>query len=382
MDVPSARAPEFDLLCALARPHVDALRARELLRAGLDEDRLLQFAAAHSVRSHLIRGLARIGWEDVPATLHARLDAFRHEHLLASLSFVAEVRRVGERLERDGIEFITFKGVALATHLYGDPSAREYVDIDLLVPPGRVHAAEASLAALGYRSPLGEWRVREAFLGYQRQYQLLDPDTGRALDLHWDFGGDHLPFPIGAGEVWSDGATVSFGDRRLRTLAGANLALLLAGHGTKEQWRSLELVCDFAWLVDRHPELDWHEIHRRAAARHSGRSVLLGALLAERLLGVPVPPPLRDAVDRQAGLSGRASELIAVLAGNVSNGGSYFTDLELCDRPVDRLRGFLNLSLRPTTSDYRALPLPPALWPLYYLTRPLRLAAQAAGRLF
>ena len=141
--------------------------------------------------------------------------------------FRSEIRRVAERLDRDGIDFITFKGVALATHLYGDPSAREYVDIDLLVPPGRVADAEASLATLGYRSPLGERRVREAFIGYQRQYQLLDPDTGRALDLHWDFGGDHLPFPIGAEEVWDDPATVSFGDRRLRTLAGANLAHIL-----------------------------------------------------------------------------------------------------------------------------------------------------------
>jgi hypothetical protein len=196
---------------------------------------------------------------------------FQHEHLLASLGFVRELHAVAACLHGAGIPFLTFKGAALAVQFYGDASGREYSDIDLIVPRDRVAEAERSLASLGYRSEVGEPRLREAFLGFQRQYQLAHPGTGRAIDLHWDFSGDHVPFPLAAGDAWRDGATVSFGGRALRTLSGENLALLLAGHGTKEQWRSLELVCDFAWMVDRHPHLDWREVHRRAAARGSGR---------------------------------------------------------------------------------------------------------------
>uniref|UniRef100_UPI0013D5E942 nucleotidyltransferase family protein n=2 Tax=Pseudomonadota TaxID=1224 RepID=UPI0013D5E942 len=63
-----------------------------------------------------------------------------------------------------------------------------------------------------------------------------------AIDLHWDFTGVHLPFPLTPAEIWDSLETIKVGQRDVPAITGADLALLLAGHGTKERWRSLGWV--------------------------------------------------------------------------------------------------------------------------------------------
>ncbi len=373
---------EFDLLCAVARPQPRRDLVRDCLEARPDFDKLLRLAAEHGVRAHLIRSLAASSWESVPERARATLEAFQHRHLLKCLAFAHEVRRLAERLDRGGIRFVTFKGVALATSLYGDPAAREFEDIDILVPQQRLVDAEVALGELGYRGAQGDRRFRQAFLAYQRQYSLVNDQTGLAVDLHWAFCGDYVPFPLVAGDAWQDDATVAIGGRDVPTLSGANLALLLAGHGTKEQWRNLGLVVDFAWLIERSPDLDWLALHRQAAGRGCGRSVLLGACLATQLLGVTLPPDLAALVQRHREVAARAPSLIEQLTREVSLPGAHFVDLELCDRRVDRLKAVLRLAFTRTAGDYKAMPLPPSLWGVYRATRPFRLAVKAAvGRI-
>jgi hypothetical protein len=166
-------------------------------------------------------------------------------------------------------------------------------------------------------------------------------------------------------------------------VSGANLALLLAGHGTKEAWRCLGWVCDFALLLDRHPELDWLGIHRRARARGCGDAVLLGCAMALELLEVPVPQVLQHSIAASA----RVRALAALLSHELRQGLSlpaperHFSDFHLCDSRLDKLKAAMRLVLTRTTGDYEAMKLPQALWPLYYATRPFRLAAKALAAL-
>ena len=162
--------------------------------------------------------------------------------------------------------------------------------------------------------------------------------------------------------------------------ARGHRVVLLAGHGTKEQWRTLGWVKDFALLIERRPGLDWAAIHYRAEARGCGGSVILGALLARDLLGIDLPPALGSlaAADRRS--TRKAAALISRLELGLPEPESLpnFSDLDLCDRQLDRVKAVLGLAFTPTAGDYSAMPLPPALWGLYRLTRPFRLAAKAA----
>lgn len=373
----------FDLLCMLVRPRPELDRARQFLDEGVDVTDLLHAAQIHSLRPQLIRSLAEFGWARVPPAERSSLENFRQLHSAMSLANAEQLGRIADALAARGVRFAAFKGVTLAIILYGDLSAREYTDIDLIVPAEALDAAEDVVEALGYVNDHSDRRFRHAFQGYQRQLAFTHPDRA-TVDLHWDFTGSHLPFPLSPADIWRALETVEVGHRHVPAIAGPDLALLLAGHGTKERWRSLGWVVDFAVLVERRGDLDWASIHARAQAQGCGDNVLLACALAERLLGVAVP----QALALPLGRSTRVEMLAAALIEELRHGGHgpqavrNLADIDVCDRRWDRIAASIKLALTPTASDYRAMPLPASLWPLYRITRPFRLAAHAISSRF
>jgi hypothetical protein len=55
---------------------------------------------------------------------------------------------------------------------------------------------------------------------------------------------------------------------------------------------------------------------------------------------------------------------------------AFLFNLEVMDHKRDAIAGLFLFVLVPRISDWQGAPLPDALYPLYYLLRPLRLAAQ------
>lgn len=374
--------PEFQFLCLAARPQPDPTRLRELLRKGIDHRALICLAAGHGVRPSLLGCLGELSWETVPENARTDLEHFRQHHLLKSLALAGDLRRLAASLSDRSIPFVAFKGPTLALTLYGDLAGREYNDIDVIVPQRRIDDAEDVIGSMGYASPHGDRTFRRAFLASQRQYAFIRGDDDATIDLHWDFCGTHVPFPVASHEIWHDPPLLSVGGCDVPVLSAPNLALLLAGHGTKENWAMLKWVSDFARMVDRHRALDWAALHAHAQARGCGGAILLGCAMAQELLEVAVPEALSS---RIAG-SDRIRKWTVSIAGTMRRGlpppaqVEHFADLLLCDRTLDRVRGALKLAFTPTAGDYEAMRLPPALWSVYYASRPCRLAFRTATR--
>lgn len=380
MSSPSA---EFELLCALARPHPDRERAHGLLARGLDFPTLVSLAIDHGVRPSLVRFLVQAAWAGVPDDIRAELERFQHLHLVRMLALADELGRVARLLTDAGVRCVAFKGATLAVGLYGDLAAREYNDIDLLVPETAVDEAERLIAGLGYRGTQGGSAYRRAFLSPLRQCAYARAGLETTIDLHWGLSGMHLPFPLDPADLLREATQIRIGQTSVPAPTPSHLAALLAGHGTKENWRCLSWVADFAWLVDRHGDLDWLAIHHAAARRGCGNSLLLGCLIAEELLGSRVPAALEGPIANQPTVRARAATLIAgVRQGRpVAAQLPDLADLDLCDRRRDRLRAIVTLAVTPTGGDYRALPLPEPLWGAYRFIRPFRLLLRLVGRI-
>lgn len=377
--VPPTGSVEFRLLFLVARPHPDLAGVRRILSTGVDFAELVRLAEYHAVRPQLVESLYRISWESVPAATRRSLENFRRSHGVRALFVSHRLCRLSEAFAKAGLRFAAFKGPTLAALLHGDVSRREYVDLDVIVPGQQIDDAERLLGTLGYRAADGSRAYRQAFLAHLRQYAFIDPDSNLAVDLHWSFTGTHVPFPLTPDALWPDLDTVFIGNRAVPTPSLENLALLLAGHGTKEAWRCLGWICDFATLIDRYPDLDWLAVHERAKANRCGDTILLGCAMAEELAGTPVPRPLLGALEK----SSRVRMLARRLAGDLREGlpdspeGENFSDFHLCERQIDRIVGALRLAFIRTSGDYDAMRLPQVLWPAYYATRPFRLAAKA-----
>lgn len=331
------------------------------------------------MRPRLSQGLSQLGWNDVPEAVCAALSAFQRSHLARTLAQAEELGRISERFLRSGLPFVAFKGAALSAALYGDLSSREYTDIDILVSKDCLDEAERLLAELGYRGAQGDRAFRHAFLGYLNQFAFERGALDTAIDLHWSFFASHLPSLLLPTEVWPERVMVRIGRYDVPTLGERHRALLLAGHGTKESWRCLDWVADFAMVVDRDRALDWSDIHARASARGCGNAVLLGCALAEGLLDVAPPRALAATLVSNSKVQARASMLMTRLRGTtpLPHARANFADLDFWDRTRDRIGARLRLLFTRSTGDYAALPLPQTLWPLYYAVRPFRLMAKA-----
>jgi Uncharacterised nucleotidyltransferase len=370
---------EIDLLCALVRPQPDLLRAQSLLRGAIDFPVFLELAQVHAVRPRLIQALSSLDWDGVPLSAKRELEAFRESHVLRSLYLAEQQGNIADALLAAGICFAFFKGATLAADLYGDLSWREYGDIDVIVMPHQVAQAERVLEDLDYLNRQGDPAFRRAFLASQRQYSFTRADIGATVDLHWDFSAGQLPFPLRPEDAWGSLKGVRVGSRNMPTVSDENLALLLAGHGTKEAWRSLGWVCDFSIFVESAPGLDWASLLVRARRRGSGNALLLGCAMARELLGTPVPGDLVKPLASNKRVGRLVEQLVEQMWGGIATlqRPTPLMDIDLCDRRWDRVKAALSVVFTPTPGDYHARPLPAGLWWLYYLLRPLRLAAQA-----
>ncbi len=369
----------FEILREAARPQPDLGRFRQSLREGTDYRLLVTLAAAHGVRPALLDCLGQISWGTLPAGERAALERFRQYHLARTLTLAGDLNGLAAAFAERSIRYVAFKGPTLSLALHGGLAGREYNDLDLIVPPEQVDAAEEVIVSMGYQSPQGDRIFRQTFLAPQRQYAFVRDEVDTAIDLHWAFSGSHVPFPLAAADAWDDPVALTLGDRAIPVLSTSNLALLLAGHGTKEGWAMLKWVSDFARLVDLHPELDWSDLYRRARHRHCGEAILLACSVAQDLLRVPVPEALVALVAGSDRVRQRTAAVAASLRADTHpiRQIDHFTDLLLCDRRIDRIAGTLKLAFTPTAGDYAALKLPPAFWGAYYVTRPCRLALRA-----
>lgn len=115
----------------------------------------------------------------------------------------------------------------------------------------------------------------------------------------------------------------------------------------------------------------------QAKASGSRRILWLGLLLASDLLGAALPAGIAQRLQTDAVVTRLGAQVYAQLFREADSSPKVFETLRFCLRGRERLRDKLRYRVhRPTTltaGDWALLRLADALFPLYYLLRPLRL---------
>lgn len=277
--------------------------------------------------------------------------------------------------DAEQIPCLFWKGPVLAAQLRGDPSSRQYGDIDILVPAKDVLRLHHALRKSRFK-PL---------------YDLTDPQllwlkaisgencylegTGRiALDVHWSLVSPRLSLGGGYDQFSQPPTTVRVDGREVHCPSLERHLVMLAIHGCKHAWSALGWLFDVATLSAK-AELDWAVAWQAAREASAQRMLSLALDLCRRVLGMTLPPAATGQMQRSASLtwatrvcedslvaekrSKSLSVFLATMPG-IGNRASYVT----------------NLFLDPTTLDFELIRLPEALFPLYYAVRPVRLAGK------
>ena len=294
--------------------------------------------------------------------LHKRykINAFRNTLLTEELARVLRV------LSDAGIPAITLKGPALAQALYGDPTLRSCVDLDILVPRSMVGRAFNLLRAKGYAGEFAPGFFADLLLRHDIEYGLRRSEHGfdYMVELHWGVSWGGKAEQTITDQLWADAYPTTVFGAPAYALSPEWQILFLAAHAARHQWQGLK------WLVDLHelysaPNVDWEKLDKKAKQLGWQELLRISFLACHSLFETPIPAKY---------LGGELPSWIKLFPQSAPahlNGAFFAT--RLLQTRLDKLRYAARVLLIPTLAELRLVRLPKLLSFLYYPLRPVRL---------
>jgi len=361
--------PEDELLLLLVQgrrsPDRDA-RLRGLLGTPLDWTALLHQADVHGVVPLVAHHLREFGASGVPPAVTSELQRLAFLYGGRNLLLARDLRQVLQLLRAASIPAIPLKGIALASALHGRYTLRVSGDIDVFVRRAQVPHAVGVLEANGYRAE-GPWQ-RWAATAYHVEIPLRPRGAGRRypLDLQWGLLGGDPRYHVAAEECWAAARPTTVLGVEAWAMSLEWEVLFLALHAGRSQWQGLKWLVDiqeicWTWTVD------WRRVW--AIAHRWGWEKVLELTIEACQCLWELPPPHTVGSIRWPSWLPRFPD-----PPRQSRWAGLRVMGLLLPRWTLRISYVLRLIGTSTPNDYRWLPLPAALSPLYFFLRPLRWA--------
>ena len=294
-------------------------------------------------------------------------------HAWRSLTLTRELSELIEALVARGVDALPYKGPALAVVAYGNPTLRQFVDLDILVPSAQLNEARATCLERGYRDAVVGVDPDARVSHYQ--HALVRARDGIQVELHWAFAPRYFRFPLAPASLAREPVALVGGI--VNAIAPVDLLVVLSAHGARHAWSRLEWIADLSELLRARPDVAWSAALARADSLGARRMVLVGLALARDLLDAELPPRLAQALDGDASAV-RLSRTLGSQLFRDDRASSPITTARLHLAMRERWRDRLAYAvLGPLTPSERDAPgLAGKLAPLRSLARPLRLARQ------
>jgi Uncharacterised nucleotidyltransferase len=314
----------------------------------------LELAEEHCVQGVVTERLKEPGHAGMPEAAWEKLQGKMRTQHLFTLSMTAELFRILDAFAKAGIETILVKGPIVSFLAYGDPAVRGYVDLDLLLRDAAILPASRILSGLGFESDVPE----AAILAGKIPGEYLFKRTGaqQLVELHTEKTFRYYPRPMRIEDLFTRQRRVPLEGREVPALCLEDELVLNCIHGAKHFWERLMWPADIGAIVARHPEIAWERVRQAARDVGAERMMHVGLLLAESLLGVPVPAEMAA----RSNADGTAKVLVRQVEGWLPTAG--FAPPALSRRAMFRLKMgggglagisyLVRLSLSPTEEDW------------------------------
>jgi hypothetical protein len=207
----------------------------------------------------------------------------------------------------------------------------------------------------------------------------VDAGTGIAHDIHWRLSPDWLGISLPIEEVMSRTRMRTIMNSELRVFSPQDEVLTLCIEALHDGWTSLSAVRDLAALTSCWDEEAWDHLLERCEGKRLGIAVLLGLAVVRTILDTPLPARVENAIRKHPQLDRlRTLAIHALLRDEPSSQEmdprALHLHLTACATRVEQMRYLAIRLLAPTARDWERLQLPDPLYPLYFVTRPFRLA--------
>lgn len=168
------------------------------------------------------------------------------------LKRASEFRGALDVLFSSKITFWVLKGIEISFRNYGDPLARTFGDLDILVPNKElIGELRKYLLSKGWQDQFeDEWIEdlprRDWYMDRRHHISMIDPIHGVSVELHWQLDYRFLKLPEKNLELIleKETGTIEILNRKINVLSPELEYVFLLAHGARHAW------CSFKWLVD------------------------------------------------------------------------------------------------------------------------------------
>jgi hypothetical protein len=171
--------------------------------------------------------------------VQARLDALQHFVTRVAPGGAGSMSRLDAaaaeavaELERSGVDALLLKGSGLGALLYGPGGDRSFSDVDLLVAPAQIVAAEHGLARLGYVDT-GADKGIDDIGGVVHAHTWVRSSAGPPIDLHRWLPGSRADPAVAWEALLPRRTWIQVGGRSLPVLDRVGQAMHLATHAAQ-----------------------------------------------------------------------------------------------------------------------------------------------------
>jgi hypothetical protein len=361
------------LACQQLSPSLQK-RVSDLLSGPLYWPRVIEKARKYDIFPLLYHNLQAFEFAGVPGPVRTDLGQIFAGNALRNELLAQELAGVLRRLGTAGVPVIALKGIALTESLYGDIALRTCADIDVLVPPKHLTEAFNLLVSDGYEPEFSEPPLLNLIFRYGKDCSLVRHDETHAYPLELHCGliwGGPLERQL-LDEIWSDARPIEF--RGVTTLAMASdwQFLYLAVHAARHGPPSLKWLLDLDRLCRSQP-IDWESVVAKAHRLGWENAVASSLSACAALFDTPLEPSFCATLPRQQ------PYLEASLRLRLQVATEMVFALRMLRTSMAKVQYLAIRLFIPTPADCRFLRLPPSLFFLHYLLRPIRVACKALG---
>jgi len=171
------------------------------------------------------------------------------------LCYWDEFLKIVDALQKENIDILPIKGLALLFDVYKPDQAREMRDLDIICKKQDVNRAESILYNLGYQKELmgysdSYWRNKSCHLIFSKQS--IDPGLIFTVELHWSLGVTGYDRDVPR-NLWDNIRDLNINGRVLKVLSAEDTFLGLCIHYRRFGRRfSLKNLCDIALLLEKY----------------------------------------------------------------------------------------------------------------------------------
>lgn len=232
----------------------------------------------------------------MPENCRKRLKNRQRKTLLLNLQRQAQLRKMVDALDAEGIPYLLMKGLWVVEVLYGNLAARNSGDIDLLFKPNDMPKFTRLAQRMGFALNASLNDIRDlAPMGHE--FPLTHPDLDVTFDIHWSMTHPVFERSVDESGFWERAQDVPLAGRTCRSFDLEDHLLLLAYHAAEHhrfQYVGPRAVLDLAQALRTPPRpIDWHLLIQRAETFGWNRGLDLMLELVREVTGLAAPESIR-----------------------------------------------------------------------------------------